>query len=349
MILYPSLNEVEIVYHAFNGGKKTVRRGNVIEIKDVLKFTVGKKETYHSLGRFSGLKSYIKSNHNSIYGLSNTSIPIYYDYIIIDIDNIVPEDVQNFIMFLNTQYDVQIDSLKIFYSGNKGFHIYIPSILFNLQPAANLNLVVGEIVKRLTEGIIKYDPSLYNKDRYFRANNTFNIPGGKYKIQITYNELNNLNLIYELAKKTRFLEYDYNFSPNEKLLKLYKQCEKFILDRNNDIPAEHYSSLRNTNVSIPFQKLCIINMLKGGGEKDGGGRHDRAFRIAAHFKRMGMDFEVVKGLLAGWNNLNNPQIKMEDIMHIIHNVYSKDFDIGCRDEVMAMNCSSNCFLYKGLK
>lgn len=88
-------------------------------------------------------------------------------------------------------------SIRIFYSGNKGFHleVHLEDQLINESQFKNIVYNVGDKYET-------FDPSVSDPQRVFRLPLTYNVKTGRYKIPLTIDQFDNLSTeeIIELSK-----------------------------------------------------------------------------------------------------------------------------------------------------
>ena len=90
---------------------------------------------------------------------------------------------------------VPVDAPRLFFSGAKGFHCELPAALFGgFAPSTELHRQLKPAAK-LILGDIPFDPSVYNKLRLWRLENTRNAKG-RFKIRLAPEEL----LILDMGK-----------------------------------------------------------------------------------------------------------------------------------------------------
>ena len=326
---YKDFNQIEIS-HIYDNGARI--RNKIININDVNKY-IGMKEIHISVGRFKNLTEYMKIN-GSISGIDSYKIDIFYDYVIIDYDSFDVEKLKKFIISFCKYFDVDIKYIKLFFSGNKGFHVYIPSSLMIVEPSDILNLIVGKFVSLITENIIDVDMNIYRKNSMIRLPNTLNTKSNLYKIPIYFDELDDIDNIRQMARNTRIIKTEYpNFS-NQKLM-----------DYFNNIKISKKSVSYNNNNSSNAKK-CIVKMLGGGCKDERGGRKNIAFRLAVHFANEGIPSDLTEVLMLEWNNKNIPPLSPNIIRSVIKSAYNNKYDFGCNDPIKTMNCDKSCFLYK---
>lgn len=104
------------------------------------------------------------------------------------------------------------ESIQVYYSGNKGFHLEIPWEALAIDSEQQLNKIYEVIVKTIKDSIhaSSIDTGIYDKVRLWRLSNSINPKSGLHKIPLTLDEVElPLGDIKELAKKTRL---DFQFS-----------------------------------------------------------------------------------------------------------------------------------------
>ena len=77
----------------------------------------------------------------------------------------------NIINQLGCLFDVDIDCIRIFFSGSKGFHLELPSSLFGIEPCTNLPYRLKKTMQKLEFDV---DMSMYQHNRLWRLPNTIN-------------------------------------------------------------------------------------------------------------------------------------------------------------------------------
>lgn len=217
-----------------------------------------------------------ESNNLSVKGYQGSC---YADYIPVDIDN---HDLnrslntcQTFIKDIVHNYEVPIESLKIYFSGCKGFHVEILTSLFgNIQPAADLPYRFKKVV--LSFGYDDFDLRIYKANSLLRLPNSINSKSGLYKISLTPQEINVLTFeqILDLARRPRHLAKDIShedWQPRDGLVHLWNNAniqtnEKLIGDFNRfDYPGVEKGHRNETALTISrqlFTKGLIVDQVK---------------------------------------------------------------------------------------
>lgn len=269
----------------------------------------------------------------------------YADWFPVDIDDADLEKALNTTQDLISRIEINFDQdtgmLPVFFSGAKGFHIYIPAKIMGITPSRSIAQIFKTFARDLLEPWgIKYDPAIYDLTRIFRASNTVNSKTGLYKIPLTIAELQTLTAddIRELAKGTRSVEI-IEPEENQTLAAMYRRAEEEV----NDRPKINSTAVESIGDVPRYAKLCYHELLKGTGE---GIRDKSAYRLATHFCRQGFTADITEGLLQSWNKRNTPPLPPATITAKVRSAYGENArnDFGCNDEVLRQFCRPGCYL-----
>jgi len=143
------------------------------------------KDTYMSLYEFDDSIKDFFAEKNTLSGFDGlVYIP---DEFILDVDGKDKNDLENArqktIGLLLLLDDLSIP-YRLYFSGNKGFHVGIPSTAFRWKPDPLLHLKVKDALTNA--GIFDYaDPSVTDKIRLIRVVNTLNLKAQLWKREIT--------------------------------------------------------------------------------------------------------------------------------------------------------------------
>ena len=168
-------------------------------------------ESYISLFPFDkNVLEYINI-HGSITGYKGQHACLF---ICIDIDN--ENDLESsrqssldVIERLNTYYGISPNELFIYYSGNKGFHIYLVDRLIGIQNRFfdSIGAKCKSFVSETFAGINNVDTIIYEDHRIIRIPNSRHAKSNRYKIELTYDELKlDLDEIKTLANNPRHIK-----------------------------------------------------------------------------------------------------------------------------------------------
>ena len=348
-MLHNDYNSLEVAYiYDFKEGKALWSRNEIVT-GDKIKNYYGKTDYFVSAARYNNdLYKHINDPKNESGKVKGFDGSVWYDFIIIDVDEKSPRKVALFMEHLEINYGIQIDYCRIYFSGSKGFHVLIPTPLFGLKPSEDLPTTIKTLVAKIADNIQNYDLSLYDKLQVYRLPHTRHSSTGLFKIPLYYNELTRgISFITKKSEKQRF-KFDYPEYPTDPVAELEKLIGKQEPRKNgfNSNVAESNGNVDEFDGLPPFRKLCILHMLKGVEEHKSGGRDETAIRLATHFRKEKYGFDVVLGLLHGWNVRNTPPMSDEEIRAKVISVFQGNFDYGCKDDVMLINCDPNCYLFR---
>jgi hypothetical protein len=156
------------------------------------------------------------------------------------------------------------ETIRLYFSGAKGFHLEIPFAALKIEPDTKLNKYF-EIIAKEIKGAIpapSLDTAIYDNVRVFRLPNTINSKSGLYKIPISFEELAlDIEAIKKLAVSPR---PDFNFSdPSEwkEFTAIYEKAK--------------------SRLSHPKQRNGVLS------EVEIGARHSMTFKRAIRLKAEG--------------------------------------------------------------
>ncbi len=151
-------------------------------------------DCYKSWCRYNDdIIKYQKAHKKSLQGYDGLC---YSDFLPIDIDNKEkPEksldSCRDLLHFLEQTYGLPVDAVRIYFSGSKGFHLEIPTILFGkIEPTTNIPKIFKNIV--ISFGFNDIDTSIYHINGLWRLHNSVNSKSGLYKIPLTYSNISTL-------------------------------------------------------------------------------------------------------------------------------------------------------------
>lgn len=329
-MLYPAYKWVDVAYGNVN------RRNNVTEITKVSPPDV--PDCYRTVYRYPDeFREHVRRT-GSVRGYQG---PAYADWFPIDIDDqdleMALKNARQALNELLVNYEVDLAQLWCFFSGAKGFHILIPSVMFNPRPGPELPQVFKKMAVRMFQGV-KLDPVIYDITRLFRLSNTKHSKTGLYKIPLEAREILHLSVdeIKALAREPRKIEFVQEQEPNEALTALYRACLEEV-----KAPAAAFASIQGDALLPAEAKLCYYKLLEGVGE---GNRDNAALRLAVHFRKQGLPGQIVRGMLLAWNERNTPPMPPEQVEKVVRQAFANAYDFGCNDPVLREVCDEKCYI-----
>jgi hypothetical protein len=304
------------------------------------------KDTYMSLYDFDDSITDYFSQNNTLSGFNGlVYIP---DEFILDVDGKDKDDLDNarkktigLTMLLN---DLEIPH-KLYYSGNKGFHVGIPGTAFRWKPDVNLHLKVKDALR--DAGVFEYaDPSVTDKIRLIRVNNTKNLKANLWKRSIPISILNSDNLEEDISKMCN--------KPGE-VDDIDMECDPVfdVLERNinnNEVKTPEFISQGRS--PDPVNYPCISRMLESSAQ---GERHATALRISAWFRWLYPE-NIVRIIMEQWRQqVDDPKSRFteKEMDGIVKSAYEahggQGNRYGCKDTIMDKYCQETCKLFKSKK
>ena len=309
-----SNNKFNVKEYTLNGVTDRKHFSKLNELPEV----TGKKDIYVShYDHSDDIIQYVKENDGELIGY-NGAVGISTIVLDIDHENHLDEALEigrKFLRHLEAKYELDLNTISINFSGNKGFHFRLPAELFGgFEPSEELPATIKSIAKKLTDGFDHFDNGIYDKTRIIRVLNTVNGKSARYAIPLTSNEFFTLTIdeIIALASSAREVEtLDADeIIPNAALTELKK------LDLTS-------SSASSTDVIENDE--TVKELLKGGITS--GNRHDAMLRIVSYLIHFGVPDNTIIELLKHWNTSNNPPKAESDLVTEVKGVIKKYEDL----------------------
>ena len=251
--------------------------------------------------------------------------PMYLD-LDLDIDSdaayeILKNELKKIVTFLNLRYEIPIEYMRFYFSGKKGFHIFIPASVFGIQPDKKLNIYYKALAKEISKNTVYdvIDLRIYDNKRLVRLANSINSKSRLYKVPITYDNilLFSYSDIKEYAKEPKHLKY-------EKPQYVEKAAENFkniITQLEEEKKKKKYTIPKNVDISKVKFPECIKNIFENGASK--GSRNNTAVILASALFQKGIDYDTGFQLLNKWNHEKvDPSINDNELTATIRSAYN---------------------------
>jgi len=331
-----------------------------------------RKDSYSSLFRFDvSIKNHI-DKHGGISGYQGNT---YGDYFVLDFDTKIDDKTNGgrAIAELFTALVPLLDDLRAYesyfwFSGKKGFHLYIPKYLVKYDSKLDNNWVLAsrqfaELIMHKYPGLLTaggkddkgvaqscVDTSIYNTTRIFRypysqhSSTSFSKVPRKY---IGYNPKSIMkSMSSPLVHQTDMLETIFN--PKD----MPKQGEiDHVFDLTEKIPEAIVQ--RTTIASGPTgdnhmsfgwgKKHCIVKMMNK--KTMTGQRNLVALRLITHWLEEGMDTGTVTAIIRQWNNTLTEPLKENELQRQLKSCINKKYIFSCKDTIKLKFCSTTCPYY----
>ena len=105
------------------------------------------------------------------------------------------QDARRLVAFVAERYGLDGDELLLFFSGSKGFHVGLPTSLWEPSASATFHTAARRLAEALAEraGVV-IDAGVYDRVRAFRAPNSRHGKTGLHKRRLTFDELMGLSV-----------------------------------------------------------------------------------------------------------------------------------------------------------
>jgi hypothetical protein len=236
------------------------------------------------------------------------------DFVPLDYDdehdqNRALEDVRRSLRVWEAKYDLPMDAVRIFFSGNKGFHLEIPEELCGgIRASKDIARKLKTLVAQLREDAQSLDADIYDTVRLWRTPNTRHGKTRLYKVPISTEELFTLTLedIRELAKQPRpdFIHPGPDeYGPVGALVELWKAVEE-----GDFADGEHR------------ERLDVAEVLKGVPK----GQRDRTlFRFSSKLRGADIPFAFAKDLILEAASNCEPPFPEDEAIQKVENAYNR--------------------------
>ncbi|MBC8355095.1 MAG: DNA primase [Planctomycetes bacterium] len=191
------------------------------------------------------------------------------------------------------RFQLDGDELLIFYSGSKGFHVGLPSSMWNPEPSLTFNEVSRRFAETIAERAgITIDTGIYDKVRAFRAPNSRHPKTGLHKRRLTLNELLHLSTaaIKTLAAEPEPFDIPKQPALNSQAGVDWRQATEQVLERSEANKQRHL----DLNGSATLNR-ATVDFIRDGAVK--GERTNRLFQAAANLGEFGCSLDLAKALL----------------------------------------------------
>lgn len=185
------------------------------------------------------------------------------------------------------------DSVELFFSGAKGYHVVVPKSVFGDPEGQHVMTVWSHLARRLIDaGCPHIDTAVYEKSRLWRLPNSINTKTGLYKIALEYKELADLGLDYVLGLAKQPREFDSAAVPIES-----PKATKWMHDALAWAEREAQLQARRPRVSGRGWRLPpCIKAIERSTIPDGM-RHIAYYNYARFFATIGADASEIRDRL----------------------------------------------------
>lgn len=257
------------------------------------------------------------------------------------------KDIKLVTAHINTFFHIPNKYIKLCFSGNKGFHLIINEKIFGLEHGhEQLNEIYKYIASELKSITLfkTIDLKIYDKKRLLRVQNSINSSTGKYKVPISFEQLDTFT-------------YDdlMEYSSSKKVI--FKPLPPFIQkakDAINTYIDAYFNSLTKNEKEFKGERkmkvmpICMTSLLEEGAKQ--GCRNNSTVILASCLFQLEKTREDVLNIILDWNNdKNSPPISEAEVRTTVNSAYreySNGKIFGCSSVKNADLCQTiNCKRY----
>lgn len=186
------------------------------------------------------------------------------------------------------------DELLTFYSGSKGFHVGLPTSLWEPEPSVVFNQAARRFAETIAEqaGVV-IDTGVYDKVRAFRSPNSRHGETGLHKRRLTFDELLNLstNAIKTLAAEPEPFDIPKPPGVNSQAVADWRLATEQVGERTE----AHKQRRQDLNGATTLNR-STLDFIRDGATA--GDRHRLLFSAAANLAECGCAFDLAWALLS---------------------------------------------------
>jgi putative DNA primase/helicase len=251
------------------------------------------------------------------------------------------------------QLKLESGTYKIFFSGSKGFHLYIRQECFSITPsdhtAKDFERLAVEIAT--AHSLETLDDSIYQANRKFRIPNSKHPKTGLYKVELHPFQLENLTIqqIQTFAQAPSVVSLSEYVTPRTK----YATGSVSVNPSGSvglSLASYGLELSPESNEFASFRDKPCINAMEKLSHKEGM-RHEVALSLIAEYFHRGDSEAVTLTALQMYCSKQGIEERFsKDYVRAIRDIYSGKgvYTYGCYSKIKKKFCSGTCKLYKKL-
>lgn len=338
--------------------KRVDARRDIVSTDEVIQLDYG-HELYTSQFCFGEEMRNHLANTKSVIGYDG---PVYGHHFCLDIDSKggVDSIVPNMVGLLDEMERMAIP-YALFFSGFKGFHIYVPKQYIAYDPSLEdhwhvaSKLFAKEICDRFPNLAQYIDLGIYDQVRLFRYPYSF-YPASKEKkkeyeskkTQLAYDTKTGAVQAISQPDIPVMLDYIFrglDFPPSE--VDQWFELKGKALDTEPEPPSGSISI--EPHEYTYGEKRCITHILND--HVCDNARHKTALRLLTYWKEKGLPKRVAELLLRDWNSKLDPvrgsgPMAEAELSNLTRHYNTKTYTFTCDDEIKKRHCLSSCHMFR---
>lgn len=246
------------------------------------------------------------------------------------------------------------NTFKIFFSGSKGFHLYIREEFFPLTPSSDtakqFERIIIQISKQLK--LETLDDSIYQANRKFRLPNSLHPKTSLFKVELDLHtlETGELDYIKSLAKTPRELSiFNYNV-PSVKWSTLQETNGPGDFTSSFGLGSVKEADIAHTGFLSTFKNKICVSRMETQNFKEGE-RHQVAIALIAEYHQRGETQDYTENKIEEFCQKQGILERFsKDYLRAISDTYSGSggYTFGCYSGIKYKLCSGTCSIYSML-
>lgn len=247
------------------------------------------------------------------------------------------KDVGKILSFFKNMCLLKEEEIRVYFSGSKGFHVFINPYAMGVAPRADHHHIYKYIVGYLKQllSLESLDERVYSYRRMIRMPNSNHQSSGRYKVELKHDELGDLEkIIDEISISPRGVHApDPVVELNEDLNLWYKQMIEEWTEsdklQDNEPKVDILQALEDDPVCV--KHIMDVGILKSGD------RNPATTALASYFKDRGYTREQTTEILLEWVKkipksmvTHNPHQVRASTISCVESVYGIErYHFGC--------------------
>lgn len=287
---------------------------------------------------------------------------------------IAKEMADDLLRVLTEHCGVDVKSVLICFSGNKGYHLYIPTKYFNPEPSEDFSRRIRHMVEfgiwpllnqTLFPTTKEIDWSIYDTIKVYRAINSKHEKSGLWKVPLTVTEFHKMTFAETRAfamearpsnTSRRPGDEPYLFpdwrqvGESEALRAMWLASTRWREDRRKAFSSTDRKLCDLTDIAnvdpknIPDRKLCAMKLSQI--DVGHGNRNQATLMLISDLRDQGFTPEQAFEFMKPWLAMQKGTAKTEQYLaDQVRYVYEQGFSWGCFHPLAAAHCFKQCRLY----
>jgi hypothetical protein len=256
--------------------------------------------------------------------------------------------------FMLGRWQVDPNTIQIYFSGAKGFHLMLDTRVFGkILPSKNLTLIFDSLRRHLALEIPEpfrdtVDLAIKDRLRLLRLPNTIHEKSKLYKVSLSPDELRRFSPaeIRNAAQKLRPLTLTdetgflsrADVKENPAAVQLFQQVRRQLKKLTRKPFA--YRFRRPADLAqLKFHCAALQKIWQS--HIDPGYRNNCAIRLASGLRLLGLTEDEANEKLFEWNERNTIGLPSDELQSVVRSAYQHRFPYrySCRDEILRRFCS----------